>query len=280
MAVESIPTRKRTLEAGASSGERDYLWEQISDLPYFRGLLRAVEARFYQDIPLEEPVLDLGCGDGHFTQRTFSHPLDAGIDPWAGPVKLAGQRGCYRLVIRGNGDRMPFADASFASGISNSVLEHIPDLDSVLAEAARVLKPGALFVFCVPNHQFLANLSVSSFFDRIGLKFLGNAYRSFFNRISRHHHCDDPQVWQERLARAGFRIERWWHYFSPEATHTLEWGHYFGLPSLVTHFLFRRWILVPAKWNLKLTEAIVRPLYNEPDENPQGAYTFYITRRV
>ena len=39
------------------------LWKNISELPYFRGLLRAVEGCFYQDIHLEEPILDLGCGD-------------------------------------------------------------------------------------------------------------------------------------------------------------------------------------------------------------------------
>lgn len=43
-----------------SQGETDYLWRNISELPYFRGLLRAVEARTYRDIPLPGPVLDLG----------------------------------------------------------------------------------------------------------------------------------------------------------------------------------------------------------------------------
>jgi ubiquinone/menaquinone biosynthesis C-methylase UbiE len=54
--------------------------------------------------------------------------------------------------------------------MSNSVLEHIPMVGDVLAEVARVLKPGAPFVFCVPNHNFWPILSVSNFFDRIGLR--------------------------------------------------------------------------------------------------------------
>jgi hypothetical protein len=111
--------------------------------------------------------------------------------------------------------------------MSNSVLEHIPMIDDVLVEVARVLQPGAPFVFCVPNHHFLTNLSVSSFFDRIGMRAIGDAYRRFFNRISRHHHCDSPEMWQERLERTGFKIDRCWHYFSPQALHVLEWGHYF-----------------------------------------------------
>jgi len=45
---------------------------------------------------------------------------------------------------------MPFEDASFQTVISNSVLEHIPDLDAVLLETARVLKPGGMFIFASP----------------------------------------------------------------------------------------------------------------------------------
>jgi SAM-dependent methyltransferase len=259
--------------------EKDYLWLQLRDLPYFRALLRAVEARYYEDIDLPGPVLDLGCGDGHFATIAFDEPLDVGIDPWAGPVRQAAKRGSYRMVIHGTGDRMPFPDQYFSSVVSNSVLEHIPDLDPVLEEVARVLKPGGRFVFCVPNHHFLDNLSVSAFFEQAGLAGLGQAYRGFFNRISRHHHCDSPEVWQERLGRAGFQVERWWHYFSPQALHVLEWGHYFGLPSLVSRQLFGRWILSQTRWNLALTTRITEPYYNEAQQQDQGSYSFYITRK-
>lgn len=260
--------------------EKDYLGLQLQDMPYFRAVLRAVEARFYQDYPLPEPVLDLGCGDGHFATIAFDKPLAVGLDPWTGPVREAAGRRFYRLTIQSPGDRIPFQDASFASAISNSVLEHIPDVQAVLMELARVLRPGGLFLFCVPNHLFLKNLAVSSFFDRLGLQGLGNSYRLIFNRISRHHHCDDPIIWQERLAMAGFGVERWWHYFSPSALHVLEWGHYFGLPSLVCKKLFGRWVLVRRKWNLALTRAIVQRAYDEASEQELGSYTFYVARRL
>ncbi len=263
-----------------NTSQKDFLWLQLRDMPYFRGLLRAVESRFYQDIPLEGPVLDLGCGDGHFVTVTFDHPIEVGIDPWKGPVHEAARRGGYEMVNIGYGDKLPYPDACFGSGMSNSVLEHIPELDPVLAEMHRVLKPGAPFVFCVPNHNFLANLSVSNFFDKVGLRFLGNAYRAFFNRISRHHHCDDPQVWQARLEKAGFKLERWWHYFSPQALGALEWGHYFGLPSLVVRKLFGRWILVRQRWNLAPIMRAVEKYYHEDPEQPKGSYTFYIARRI
>lgn len=259
--------------------EIDYLWLNLRDLPYFRALLRAVEARAYQQFDLPAPALDVGCGDGHFASVAFERPFEAGIDPWGGPLRQAARTGAYRLALRSYGDCLPFSDQSFACAVSNSVLEHIPDVDSVLREISRVLKPGSPFIFCVPNHNFLPNLSLAGWLERAGLRRLAGSYRRFFNRISRHHHCDPPEVWQARLERAGFSLERWWHYFSPAALHTLEWGHYFGLPSLLARWLFGRWILLPAPWNLALTRRLVQPFYDEPPEHPQGAYTFYLTRR-
>lgn len=260
--------------------KRDYLWINIRELPYFRGVLRAVEARAYEDFDLPRPLFDLGCGDGQFVTTTaLDLPVDVGLDPWTGPVHLAAKAGGHRFVIQGNGDQIPFPDASFGSAMSNSVMEHIPDLDPVLAEMARILKPGAPFVFCVPNHNFLKNLSVSNLLDKIGLRFLGDAYRNFFNKISRHHHCDSPEVWEERLERAGFEIERYWHYFSPRSLHVLEWGHYFGVPAVFNHFVFNRWILVPQRWNFALINPLMKSVYEEEVEQPQGSYSFYVVRR-
>ncbi len=258
----------------------DYLWLHIRELPYFRSLVRAVEARFYQDFDLPRPILDVGCGDGHFASVTFARPLDVGIDPWTGPLRKAVRTGAYRLVVQGDAARSPFPDGHFASAISNSVLEHIPHVEAVLAETARVLKPGAPFLFCVPNHNFLPALSVSNTLDRLGLHPLGDAYRAFFNRISRHYHCDSPEVWTSRLAEAGFEVERWWHYIPPRAFHVVEWGHYLGLPSLVLHALTRRWIALPARWNLRFpAERLTRPHYEHP-VSEDGVYTFYVARRM
>ena len=263
-----------------STDSKDFLFLNVRDLPYFRALFRAVESRFYQGLSLPAPVYDVGCGDGHFASLTFEERLAVGLDPWRGPVHEAKKHGAYRSLVEADAAHSPFPDCSFASGISNSVLEHIPQVAQVLKETARVLKPGAPFVFCVPNHNFLPSLSVARFLDRIGLKPLARWYRAFFNRISRHHHCDDPETWRKRLESSGFKLERYWHYFSPAALAALEWGHYLGLPSLICRALFGRWILLRSHWNLALTLRLLRPYYNEPVPEDQGAYTFYIARRT
>lgn len=260
--------------------KKDYLWLNLRELPYFRALLRAVEASFYQDLPVNEPVLDLGCGDGSFASITFDGNLAAGMDPWWTQLGLAAKTGAYQLVLQADGGKMPFPDESFNTVISNSVLEHIPDVDTVISETARVLKPGARFIFCVPNQNFTFNLSISRFLERLGWKKLAVGYRKWFNKISRHHHCDSQQVWGERLTRNHLVIDQAWDYFSPEALTVLEWGHYFGVPALVSKVLTGRWILAPARWNLGWLEKSLRPYYLEPKEHPRGSYSFYVVHKA
>jgi SAM-dependent methyltransferase len=258
----------------------DYLTPHLRDLPYFRALLRAVEARFYEDISLPGPVLDLGCGDGHFASLAFQEPLEMGLDPWWGPIQEAGTRSSYQDLVCAEGDHMPYPSDYFSSAVSNSVLEHIPDLGPVIKETARVLKPGAPFIFCVPNHRFLSTLSISNGLDKIKLRGLADLYRGFFNRISRHYNCDSYETWKERLEKFGFMIEDSWDYFPPDALHVLEWGHYFGVPSWVAKLIFGRWILAPTRWNLFLADRLVRPHYESDPRSQDGVYSFYIARRI
>jgi len=258
----------------------DLLWRNLKDLPAFRGLLRAVEARFYQGLALPGPVLDLGCGDAHFASVAFDRPLDAGVDPWTPPLREARRlrREAYRLLLQAQGEALPFASEHFASAVSNSVLEHIPVLEPVLAEVARVLRPGAPFVFCVPSDHFLEFLSISGTLRRLRLSGLAAAYEAFFNRISRHYHCGGPAEWRARLEAAGLILDKYWYYFSPGALRALEWGHYFGLPAALAHVLTGRWVLVPSRVNLVLTERLLRPYYEEPLPE-HGAYLFLIARK-
>ncbi|HLF28852.1 MAG TPA: methyltransferase domain-containing protein [Anaerolineae bacterium] len=257
----------------------DLLWRHLQELPYFRALLRAVEARFYEDIDLPEPVLDVGCGDGHFAAMALADRAAlVGIDPWWPPLRESARRKVYRAAIQASGAALPFPSGHFATAISNSVLEHIPDLDPVLAEINRVLRPGGRFIFCVPSDNFLPFLSISRGLRRVGLRGLGSLYERFFNRISRHYHCDDPATWAERLARAGLALERHWYYFSRDALRTLEWGHYFGAPAVVAKKLTGRWVISPSRWNLWLTDRFIRRYYEEalPTE---GAYLFFVARK-
>lgn len=249
---------------------KDFLFLQLRDLPYFRAFLRAVESTYYQSLPLPAPIYDVGCGDGHFASLTFEKKIDVGLDPWHGPIREARKRGAYHLLVEADGAHSPIPNDYFASGFSNSVLEHIPHVDVVLAETARVLKTGAPFYFCVPNPRYLSELSLSHLF--------GKNYSEWFRKMSRVSHADEPDVWQNRLERAGFELVRWWHYFPPASMRVLEWGHYFGLPSVVARLLTGRWIIAPTKWNLWLTMQVVKK-HASPAAVEDGTFTFYIARK-
>lgn len=59
-----------------------------------------------------------------------------------------------RLDVCDASTRLPYADATFDLVFNNSALEHIENIDSTLAEIARVLKPGGIFAVTIFNHRF------------------------------------------------------------------------------------------------------------------------------
>ncbi|MFC2015954.1 class I SAM-dependent methyltransferase [Chloroflexota bacterium] len=264
------------------------LWKHLKSLPAFRALLRAVEARYYQPLlPLEEPVLDVGCGDGHFASIALPERLASGVDPDARMLREARDRGAYGLLAQSVGGALPHADGHFATVISNSVLEHIPEVDPVLREIARVLRgPEAngstragRFIFCVPSEHFAELLFFSQWFRRWGLDGMARAYERYFNRISRHHHCDAPEVWESRLGEAGLALKSSFYYFSERAHHALDLGHYSGVPNLIWKKAFGRWVLAPNGPTVAILERRLRPLYEEPLPEV-GAYLFFEAEKV
>lgn len=262
----------------AATTQDDLLWRQLKTIPAFRAILRAVEARFYFAVDLPGPTLDVGCGDGHFSQMVFKHKLAAGIDPWWNPLQKAKNSGMYDLALQAMGDKLPFPDGYFASAFSNSVLEHIPDIQPVLNETNRVMQLNGRFLITMPSHNFTNYLGGAAFFARLGLPGMAEWYRQFFNRISRHAHTDSADVWAERLAQAGFGIERWQYYFGQKALRALEWGHVQGIPAAVMHGLTGHWIVAPWASSLRRTERWLRPFYEEPFEE-EGAYLLIVARK-
>lgn len=257
----------------------DILWRHLRELPYFRAMVRAVEDSFFQGLELPEPVIDLGSGDGQFAKAAFSRQLCVGLDPWWAPLRESRDLEAYRLLVQADGARSPFRDGEFASAVSNSVLEHIPHVDQVAAEVNRILKPGGLFVFCVPNQRFPRRLLGVEALEKIGVKGLADRYSVFFNRISRHQHCDSFETWNNRLEKFGFTVERHWDYFPPAALHRLEVGHALGLPALFWKKVTGKWVLVQAKANLWPVYRLCAPVFHDPLSS-EGVYSFYIARKV
>lgn len=253
----------------------DYFRLHLSEIPAFRALIRAVECKLLAEVEMAEPVLDIGCGDGTFAQILGGGRWTVGIDTWADGVRQSRARRAYHQVIAASGTRLPFADGAFQTVVSNCVLEHIPDVDAVVREASRVVRPGGRFALTVPSQFFPEMLFWSAFFRRVGLKRLGVAYGAWFNRHSRHYHCDSPEQWRVRLEGAGFAVERWQYYLSDGALRAIDLAHYYGIPSLVWNKLIGRWNVARGGWNFVVPNAWLRRFYEEATPE-RGGYIFLV----
>jgi 2-polyprenyl-6-hydroxyphenyl methylase/3-demethylubiquinone-9 3-methyltransferase len=112
-----------------------------------------------------EAVLDLGCAGGFMAEAMARRgAVVTGIDPAARAVAAARRHAeAEGLDIRydvGVGESLPYADAAFDAVVCVDVLEHVSDLNRVLAEVRRVLKPGGWFLFDTINRNPVATLMV------------------------------------------------------------------------------------------------------------------------
>lgn len=149
--------------------------------------------------------LDLGCGDGKLMRillkASGASPALVGVDIDPLETRDATASGVYRRVHTVPGNRVPEPDASFDFAFSNSVLEHIDDIEPVMAEVARLLKPGGAFVFTVPSSGFHDCLAgpLLPWSDR-------NSYLQTIDRRCAHRRYWSEPQWRDCLARHGIDV--------------------------------------------------------------------------
>lgn len=99
-------------------------------------------------------ALDAGMGPGRLVvelERRGWHV--SGVDASPEMVALARKRvpGAAERLIVGTLEALPFPDARFALVVATGVLEYARDLETALAELARVVRPGGRAVVTLPN---------------------------------------------------------------------------------------------------------------------------------
>ena len=125
---------------------------------YFRGVLETLGLD-----PAGLRAVDIGCGGGFLAEEFAGLGCRVvGLDPSEVSVRTA--RGhaselsiAYAVAA---GERLPLADESVDIAYCCDVLEHVSDLDGVVEETARVLKPGGLYLFDTINRTRLSKLLV------------------------------------------------------------------------------------------------------------------------
>jgi SAM-dependent methyltransferase len=103
---------------------------------------------------IEGRVLDFGCGEKPYEGLLRSSKITA----WTGvdlEQRTSGSHKPNKADVFWDGKKLPFENLSFDAVLATQVLEHIPDVDPVLEELARVLKPGGSLVITVPMTSVL-----------------------------------------------------------------------------------------------------------------------------
>ncbi|MFO7561528.1 MAG: bifunctional 2-polyprenyl-6-hydroxyphenol methylase/3-demethylubiquinol 3-O-methyltransferase UbiG [Enhygromyxa sp.] len=106
-------------------------------------------------------VVDLGCGGGFMAEALARRGATViGVDPCEAAIASASAHAhAHALSIDYRvGETIPVPDASVDCVVCVDVLEHVADLERVLDEIARVLKPRAVFLFDTINRTPLASL--------------------------------------------------------------------------------------------------------------------------
>ncbi len=178
------------------------------------GVLR--KSGLSRGLPARGLLLDIGAGTGHITEavlRAGPARRCVAVDPsWRPPPPLEGRLDARFALVRGGGEALPFADGCFDGGWCAFVLHHLPlaTQATVLAEMARVLRPGGVFVLLEDTPTTAAERAVTLRADR----------RLNFEDVSAPHHYRAPAEWRTALAAAGFRViaERGFRFLFPPAT--------------------------------------------------------------
>lgn len=159
------------------------------------GLWRAAEIAVLREQVYERPVLDLGCGDGLVTSFVLSK-VEIGLDPDEKVLAQAAERGIYERFEAVPAEELPLPDESMGTVVSNSVFEHLPQVDAVLEQVARVLRPGGRLLFTVPTDAFSTWLFLPS-----------GRYAAWRNRQLVHRNLWSADRWLSHLRRVGLEVE-------------------------------------------------------------------------
>ena len=145
-------------------------------------------------------VLDLGCAGGFMAEAlTERGARVTGIDPAERAIEAArahaSRQGHAIRYDVGVGEALPYGDAAFDIVVCVDVLEHVRDLGEVLAEVARVLRPGGVFLYDTINRNPLARFAaITVAEDIVGLLPRGTHDPEMFIK---------PAELDEALTRAG-----------------------------------------------------------------------------
>ena len=148
----------------------DLWWHEDGLLAAIRTLLNPGRMEYLRQVfagagidPATTTVVDIGCGGGLLAEELARLGCRVtGVDPSAASLAVAREHatsgGLEVEYLRGTGEALPFVDAAFDIACCCDVLEHVRDLERVISETSRVLKPGGLYLYDTINRTIRSRL--------------------------------------------------------------------------------------------------------------------------
>ena len=139
------------------SGYDDEIWRLVPDpgAPPASHL-----AEFVRSLPGSGRVLDLGCGDGRLAAELGAEELTL-ADVSGVALERAGRRlPDARSVLVQPDAPLPLEDSEFDLVLCAETIEHVRDVQLLISEVRRVLRPGGALALTTPAHGRLTGLAV------------------------------------------------------------------------------------------------------------------------
>lgn len=260
-----------------------YLQEYLSIAPIPLGLIRAIDCKYISQVSIKGDILDAGCGDGLFLKillNSQEYGNFTGVDFNETELKKAEKINIYNKLLKADLALLPFENNKFDCIISNSVLEHVADLDSALSELARVLKVNGLFVFTVPSEYLSENFFFSAVLKKIGLKKLAIKYAGFKHKIWNHRHVYSIDNWKQKLKSIGFEITEAKYIHSKKVTELCDIFTFSGAISIVNRKILGRLLLFPSTVRGKLMARLLKRIYLNEEDVKNGSTLFFVLKKV
>ena len=155
------------------------------------------------NLSIGESVLDIGCGPGYLcesmAQIVGRTGAVVGIDISTDLIAVCNRQKAFTWISYAIGDatELSQADASFDVVVCTQVAEYVPNVDRLLKEAFRVLKPGGRTIFVATDWDAVVWHSENP--ER-----MASVMRSW------EAHCAHPHLPRSmacKLVNAGFRLE-------------------------------------------------------------------------
>jgi ubiquinone/menaquinone biosynthesis C-methylase UbiE len=238
----------------AETFKKEFLEKYLAKAPISLALIRAAECRELSEENYLRPVLDIGSGNGLFTSILFKDSIDIGLDISCKEIKEAKKTSKYNYLVASNIEQISFKDETFSTIFSNSVFEHLTDLNKALKEIHRILKKDGTLIFTTYTGAFGDTLFYSKILAKLGLPKIADFYSKTINQVFNHKNLISLEEWEGILSKNGFKVIEFKQYLPEKIMNMFD----FFLPFSLFNLLWMKFFL---KWKPFSTKFLARIAY-------------------